>query len=83
VGLVGSFVGGWQTITSPNGIDGTILQGLNNLGVVVGSYNDVNGISRGFVATPVPEPQTFAMLLAGLGAVLVAVRQRRAVTAAP
>jgi len=27
---------------------------------------------------PIPEPQTYAMLLAGLGAVLVAVRRRRA-----
>jgi len=83
VGLVGSFVGGWQTITSPNGIDRTIVQGLNNLGVVVGSYSDDTGANfGGFVATPVPEPQTYAMLLAGIGALLVAVR-RRPVTPSP
>jgi len=53
----------------------------------------VNGIDQGFIFLPtlyktvavrpgdvalIPEPQTYAMLLAGLGAVLVAVRRRRA-----
>ena len=79
VGLVGSFAGGWQTITSPNGTDGTILHGLNNLGVVVGSYGGITNTA--FVATPVPEPQTYALFLAGLAALLVTVRRRCATPA--
>jgi hypothetical protein len=81
VGLVGSFAGGWQTITSPNGTDRTDLQGLNNLGVVVGNYFDANSIFTGFIATPVPEPQTYALLVAGLASVLLAVRRKRATPA--
>jgi len=59
--------------------------------------NVVNGMQRATTTTSpffalavlpgdvaaIPEPQTYAMLLAGLSAVVVAVRRRRAVAAAP
>lgn len=44
----------------------TLGFGLNNVGQVTGYYNDISG-QHGLVATPVPEPETYAMLLLGLG----------------
>jgi hypothetical protein len=51
--------------------------GLNDGGLVVGQYNYPDGTVGAWTATPVPEPQAWALLLLGLGAVLV--RARRAV----
>ena len=56
--------------------------GLNNLDVLVGSYEIGNyGVVVGFVATPVPEPQTWALALGGL-ALIAGIRRRRAPLAA-
>lgn len=80
-GLLYNFVTNtWQTISDPNavrlplafGTNGTILNGINDRGDLVGFYSDGKNID-GLLATPVPEPGSFglvsvAMLLAlGLG----------------
>lgn len=57
------------------GANGTVIQGMNNAGVLVGSFDTVQG-QFGFVATPVPEPETWALMLAGL-AVIGATGKRR------
>ncbi len=45
-------------------------EGINNDGVIVGeAYNLFTSEYRPFMLTPVPEPQTFILLLAGLGLV--------------
>ncbi len=55
----------------PNGVL-TQGNGINNAGVIVGTYEDSSGNSYGFIATPqssaVPEPPAIA--LAGIGAAL-------------
>jgi hypothetical protein len=52
-------------------------------GMVLGSYVDyLEGATNGAIQTMVPEPQTYALMLAGLGIVGMAARRRRAATAA-
>ena len=61
--------GALTTINDPNangntsfGVEGTIVNGINDHGQLVGFYaDDVNG----FLANPVPEPSTWAMMLTG------------------
>lgn len=48
---------------------------INDAGQIVG-YGDIAGERHAFLLTPVPEPETYAMLLAGLVVVGVAVRRR-------
>lgn len=48
--------------------DNTFIHGINNAGVLVGSYTN-GGAYFGFIATPVPEPETWTLMLAGLAAV--------------
>jgi hypothetical protein len=42
----------------------TVAVGLNNLGDIIG-YGDYRGGQYGFLLAPVPEPSTWALLLAG------------------
>lgn len=49
---------------------------INNLGQIVGVGLSPSGDHRAFLLTPVPEPSGFAMLLAGLFGVAVAIRAR-------
>lgn len=50
---------------------------INDAGQIVGqAFNAKTNVIDAFVLTPVPEPGTFAMMLAGLGVVAVRVRQR-------
>lgn len=51
------------------------LAAINDLGQIAGT-GDHNGVRRPFLLTPVPEPETYAMMLAGLS-VLGFVRRRK------
>ncbi len=64
----------WQNINDPNasntaafGVSGTILNGINDAGQVVGFYSDGANVD-GFVAST-PEPASIALISAGLLAV--------------
>lgn len=52
--------------------------GINDSGAIVGSaYNVRTGANHAYLLAPVPEPGTWALMLAGLGAMLMIVRRRR------
>ncbi len=71
--------GAFTPINFPGALD-TILYGINNLGQISGDYIDTNGNTQAFVATPVPEPATWALTVigvAGLGAVRSSSRRAR------
>ncbi|MBV9264673.1 MAG: PEP-CTERM sorting domain-containing protein [Acidobacteriaceae bacterium] len=60
----------WTVISDPAsvqtangfGISGTTLNGINDLGQVVGFYADAAGNVDGLLATPTPEPGTFGLV---------------------
>jgi uncharacterized membrane protein len=54
----------------------TELFGINDNAQVVGYFSDEDGNASGFTAVAVPEPSTWAMLLAGLGGLGLSLRQR-------
>ena len=53
------------TILDPPGSTATTLNGLNDAGDVVGFFVDATGNTDGTLGTPVPEPTTWLMILAG------------------
>jgi hypothetical protein len=53
------------TILDPPGSTATTLNGLNDRGDVVGFFVDAAGNTDGALGIPVPEPGTWAMILAG------------------
>jgi len=57
---------GWSNI---------MVSDINNLGQISGT-GTINGTTRAFLLTPVPEPETYAMMLAGLS-LLGFVRRRK------
>jgi uncharacterized membrane protein len=61
---------GWSNI---------MVSDINNLGQISGT-GIINGQTRAFLLTPVPEPETYAMMLAGLS-LLGFMRRRKAVQA--
>ncbi len=55
----------------------TTINGINDAGEIVGFYTDAAGNTDGFLATPVPEPGSFALIGSGLLALgLVRLGQR-------
>ena len=58
--------GGVFTSFDPPGSASTTINGINDKGDIVGFYtNPTTDTTDGFVGTPVPEPSTWAMMLAG------------------
>lgn len=55
--------------------DQAYASGINNSNVIVGSIQNLDGWNSSFIATPVPEPQTISLLLAGLALLAVAYRR--------
>jgi PEP-CTERM motif-containing protein len=53
------------TILDPAGSTATTLNGINDRGEVVGFFVDAAGNTDGALGTPVPEPTTWVMVLAG------------------
>ena len=55
----------------------TAADAINNNGVIVGrAVNTLTGMNRTFILSPAPEPETYAMMLCGLGLVSFAKRRR-------
>jgi hypothetical protein len=62
----------WTTVDDPNAsatpafdVTGTTINGVNDLGQLVGFYSDGTNVN-GFLATPVPEPASLGCMTAGL-----------------
>jgi len=60
-----------------------VASAINDAGSIVGSaYNSLSGERRGFVlATAVPEPESYVLMLVGFGALVSVVRRERAAMA--
>ena len=56
---------GTFTTLDPTGSTATTINGINDSGTVVGFYVNANGATIGTEGTMVPEPSTWAMMLAG------------------
>lgn len=78
-----SFIASAGTITpfAVPGADTTSGFGLNLAGQTTGLYVVGNAV-HGFIATPTPEPASWALMLAGFGAIGWSSRRRQAQTAA-
>ncbi len=64
-GFAGS-VGSYDQIDFAGAVS-TFLEGSNNAGVLVGHFDTRTQSQLGFIARPVPEPATLALLVGGLG----------------
>ena len=67
----GTFIG----ISSPTSLF-TQIGDINYAGLIVGSLEDASGLSKGSLATRIPEPATGLLLGAGLTALCISRRQR-------
>ena len=67
----------YSTFSVP-GAWGTFARGINSQGVVVGEFGR-DGIPAAYIATPVPEPTTWALLLAGFALVCLQTRRSKGV----
>jgi hypothetical protein len=74
VGWVRQPTGAYSELSIP-GAQVVTPEDINNRGQIAGYFYDSAGIAHGFLATPVPEPSTTALLAAGLG--VLAWRGRR------
>ena len=76
-------IGGMFYSFDPAGSAGTTINGVNDLGQIVGFYTDANDNTIGFVGTvaSVPEPATLMLVGAGLLACVAISRRKRAMSA--
>jgi hypothetical protein len=84
--IVGTVTGGFSTLR-PSSATMAAIYGLNDLGEAVGLTQDVDFVEHALIATPatsVPEPASWALMLAGLsaGAARWNLRRRKAAAAA-
>ena len=81
VSTVGDYtIGPWQTYTFATAFTGTLEFGVSNGGFPMSGWDDPDYASQLQIrnVTAVPEPETFAMMLTGLGLMgLVAGRRKR------
>lgn len=63
---------GTVTTIDPPGSAFAVATAINAAGWIVGQSCDVQGTCRGFLATPVPEPGSWVLMAAGLGAIALA-----------
>jgi hypothetical protein len=85
LGFIGTPDGGGYTFTSLDipGSTTTDINSINDKGDIVGFYVNAAGSNIGFVGSPVPEPSTWAMMLAGFaGLGFLGYRKARRGTAA-
>lgn len=68
--------GVFTAVSVPGSID-TYIDAVNDRGQLAGVYTDASGATQIFVATPVPEPAAWVMMLAGVGGLGASVRLRR------
>jgi hypothetical protein len=70
----------WQTIDDPDASNtgSTTVSSTNDSGVLVGYYSDGTS-TNGFLATKVPEPETWVMIIVGFAGLGFAARRRVAV----
>jgi probable HAF family extracellular repeat protein len=66
--------GQFTTIDVP-GAMGTDVTSINNQGDLAGWYLDANGVFHGFEASPVPEPGTATLMVAGVVGMVLLVRR--------
>ena len=77
IGSYKSFVysdGSFTSLSVP-GSSYTYALGINVRGQVVGEYGDIRGV-HGFIATPVPEPEEYLLMLLGFGMVGYQVKRK-------
>jgi hypothetical protein len=55
----------FDPIAMPTGVTSMIVAGINDAGVIVGSFVGDDGIEQGFIGSPaaIPEPGTLALVL--------------------
>ena len=75
----GSTIFDLNTLLDSSGAGWTLFQAraINDHGQIVGTGINGLGQQRGFMLNPIPEPETYAMLLAGLGLMAFWGRRRR------
>lgn len=68
--------GNWHTFAPPADGSTMIGYGLNESGVLVGSYSNSGSISAGWISSPVPEPGTWVLMALGAGVLSWRTRRR-------